>query len=116
MQEAKELEESEKFKKLVADIKQSRDDHSAEWTARAKKLQLWGKGLIREFHAGMQLSKAMQEIEQSRNNKETDADLANEKTLPICDTKCMKAMIEMNERPEYPNKKERLKDRPINQK
>lgn len=93
----------------MRDIKAGKDAHSEEQTARAKKLQLYGKGLIKDFHSAMAFSKMVQDIERSREQSLNDEQEQLEKTLPICDQKCMKRMMHENDRPEYEKRSDRPK-------
>jgi len=110
-EEQREQAEKESLEELMTSIKCGRDNHSAEQTARAKKLMLYRKGLIKDFHSAMAFSKMTQDIELMQQKAQNDEKEELEKTLPMCETKCMKRMMWENENVgvEYPKKSERPK-------
>lgn len=61
---------------------------------REKKLKLYRKGLIKDFHSSMAFSKMMQDIERSRQQKSCmDDNDEGDGEGSILETPCMKAMI-----------------------
>jgi len=111
-EEEKERAEAEGLKQLQQTIKSNRDAYSDEQTARAKKLLMYGKGLIKDFHSALGFSKMMQDIERSREKSEEDQ--GDECNVPICDQKCMKKMLYEINRPDLAQKEEKPKQ--INEK
>ncbi|ODN00363.1 hypothetical protein Ocin01_06329 [Orchesella cincta] len=110
-EEEKERAEQEGLKQLQQTIKASRDAYSEEQTDRAKKLLLYGKGLIKDFHSALGFSKMMQDIERSRQISAADEEECN---VPICEQKCMKKMLYEINRPDLAQKE--VKPKPINEK
>lgn len=91
----------------MKDIKSSKDAYSEEQIARANKLSLYRKGLIKDLHSAMAFSKMMQDIERSRQKSEKDQ--GEGPNLPVCETKCMKRMLHEITRPDFTEKTDKPK-------
>lgn len=111
--EAQKLQnEADETKQLLEEVKAENDRKSEEWATRAKKLMLYRKGLIRDFHAAMANSKMLKDIEDAKSpSKGCEAEDEKSK-IPFYNKACMKKILAVNNQAEHKNREKVKRSNP----